>query len=181
MSIRLPFQTVPLSPGAALYRYWGAFGYRRPTCEVYLVGPAGRVECVQHTHLDTGSDYPVFEASTARALGLSPPFSRRVQVLTAGGTTALTMPDDGIVSLFITDYRECYYLPLSPIGFWSGSGGRNVLGFTGFLQYFEMRTHNDGVNRPETELTANQNFPGQHGSMVGQALRPLLRRLWISP
>jgi hypothetical protein len=91
------------------------------------------------------------------------------------------MPDDGTVALFITDYRGYYYLPSPPIGFWSGSSQHNVLGVTGFLQYFSTFTHNDGVNYPELELMENRRFPGRHGSMAGQSLDALLRQLRAAP
>src|SRR5262249_22335306 len=93
--------------------------------------------------------------ATRGPLGLSPPFRRPVAVGTAGGQAAFTFPDDGEVSLLITDYREYYYLPASPIGFWAPSVQRNVLGLTGFLQYFSMEWFNDGQTIPEVELTEN--------------------------
>jgi hypothetical protein len=61
----------------------------------------------------------------------------------AGAVQAsFTMPPDGTVSLFITDYREYYFLPAPPVGFWppapTGTTRRGVLGATGFLQLFQV-------------------------------------------
>jgi hypothetical protein len=96
---------------------------------------------------------------------------------TAGGQAAFTFPDDGEVSLLITDYREYYYLPASPIGFWALPIQHNVLGLTGFLQYFSMQWFNDGQTIPEVELTENPTFPGQHGRFAVQPIGGFLRRL----
>ena len=181
MPIRLEFQPVPLSPGMELYRYWGASGYSRPTTEVYLVGPSGNVCIVPSVHLDTGSDFAIFQPKWINSLALSPPFQRTVQVSTGGGMAAFIMPNDGEVSLLITDYREYYYLPAPPVGFWTNPNKKNVLGVTGFFQYFSTQTHNDGQSIPVIELTENRRFPGQHGSMRGESLHPLLHRLKGAP
>jgi hypothetical protein len=69
------------------------------------------------------------------------------------------MADDGEVSLLITDYRQYYYLPAPPVGFWAAPNHANVLGFTGFLQFFSSHTHNDGQSLPvgcDRAIPANQ-------------------------
>jgi hypothetical protein len=177
MAIRFPFQPVAASPGSELYRHWGASGYSRPTFDVFVIGPGGRYVCVRQAHLDTGADHVVFAPAVATSLGLTLPFAHQVGISSAGGQASFSMPPDGLLSLFITDYREYAFLRMPPVGFWSGSMTRNVLGITGFVQYFSLRTLNDGMSLPEVELEAIPNFPGLHGRFTVQPLASLFQRL----
>jgi hypothetical protein len=179
MAVRFPFQTVGLTPGTELYNYWGPQGFSRPSFDIYVVGPRGQHVHVKRAQVDSASDWVVFEPRFAIAFGLIPPFSRQVGVTTAGGQVAFTLlPRDGDLSLFVTDYTEYYFLPAPPIGFWTGPVSKNVLGTTGFLQYFSWRVLNDGVARPDLELEAIPNFPGRQGFLPRRvALADFLQQL----
>jgi hypothetical protein len=137
MPVRFPFRRVRLSPGSILYPYWGALGFFRPVIDVFTVGPAGKVVRAA-AQVDSASDYVALDPGVAVSLGLQPPFSRQFGASGAGGHRfGLTFPPDGTVSLFITDYREWYYLPAPLVGFHvapSGAALRSVLGLNGFLQ-----------------------------------------------
>ncbi len=186
MSIRLPFRSIGLSPGSMLSQYWGATGYFRPEIDLYLVGPTG--VCVAWVgQIDSSSDWVVFEDQVARQLGLSPPFSRVVSVSGIAGAVQapFTMPPDGTVSLFVTDYQEWYFLPAPPVGFWppapAGGQRRNVLGATGFLQHFQVVLHYQ-LSRPEVELIHHPGFPGKHAPFPhGVVLRDFIRGLKLPP
>jgi hypothetical protein len=78
----------------------------------------------------------------------------------------ISFPPDGLVSLFVTDYREYAWLPSPLVGFHPPTPGaasqRSVLGQTGFLQFF--RYIQDPVPPPlMVELDPIPNFPGQTG------------------
>ncbi len=169
-----------------LSRYWGAAGYFRPEIDLYLVGPTG--VCVPWVgQVDSSSDWVVFEDGVAAQLGSSPPFARVVSVSGIAGAVQaqFTMPPDGAVSLFITDYREWYFLPAPPVGFWppapTGGQRRNVLGATGFLQYFQVNLHYQ-LSRPEVELIQHSGFAGASGTFPrGAVLRDFIRGLKFPP
>lgn len=143
MPVRFPFRGVQLSAGMLLSQYWGSSGYFRPDIDIYLVGPTGH--SIPWTgQIDSMSDWVVFDDRVAVGLGLRAPFPRSVSVSGIAGAVhaQFTLPADGTVSLFITDYVEYYFLPAVPVGFWPPSPPvvqrRNVLGVTGFLQYFQV-------------------------------------------
>jgi hypothetical protein len=181
MPVRFPFQPVQVNPGMELYRYWGPSGYSRATFDVFVIGPTGQYCVARRAELDNASDWVVFDPNVARSLGLALPFSRQVWIGSAAGQTCFTMPPDGLVSLLVTDYREYYFLPSPPVGFWSGGMTKNVLGSTGFLQHFAWRVLNDGLSRPEVELEAVPNFPGQQGVFAVQPLANFFRQLRSRP
>jgi hypothetical protein len=166
-----------------LYPYWGATGYFRPKIDLYAVGPTGNYASLVG-QVDSGSDWVVLDDSVAVRLGLRGPFSRRAGVSGIAGAaqTHFTLPLDGTVSLFLTDYREYYFLPTLPVGFWPPTPAgqpprRNVLGLTGFLQHFQVIFHHQ-LSRPEVELIHTPTFPGQHGRFSAQEpLRNFLRLL----
>jgi hypothetical protein len=169
MPVRLPFRGVQLSPGALLSQDWGASSYFRPDIDFYLVGPTGNP--IPWTgQIDSCSDWVVFDDRAAGRLGLQSPFSRVVSVSGIAGAVQaqFTLPPDGTVSLFVTDYKEWYFLPAPPVGFWppspTGVPRRDVLGVTGFLQYFQVTLHYQ-LSRPEVELIHHPGFPGKHGQL----------------
>jgi hypothetical protein len=185
MPVRLPFRSIGLPPGSMLSQYWPQ-GYFRPEIDLFAVGPTGdHTPCVGH--VDSCSDWVVFDHKVAVALGLSPPFARVVPVSGIAGAAQaqFTMPPDGALSLFVTDYREWYFLPAPPVGLWppSRTGGqrRSVLGATGFLQHFQVVLHYQ-VSRPEVELIHHPGFPGRHGQLPpGVVLRDFIRGLKFPP
>jgi hypothetical protein len=167
MPLRLPCLPVQLTPGSLLYSYWGALGYHRPIFDVFIVGPGQRFTRIP-AQMDTASDYVVLDSNVATTLGLALPFPRLMGASGAGGSQAATFsfPPDGLLSLFVTDYREYAYLPSPLVGFHppaaSGVRQRSVLGQTGFLQFF--RALQDPEPRPPiVELDPIGAFPGQSG------------------
>jgi hypothetical protein len=186
MPLRLPCKPIPQSPGTLLYSYWGALGYYRPIFDVFLIGPGNQIVRVP-AQVDSASDWVVFEAGVAATLGLGFPMPRQTTLSGAAGTQSLTLsfPDDGVVSLFVTDYREYAYLPAPVIGFHqpgpAASQQRSVLGQTGFLQFF--RHLHDPVPRPPiVELDPIAGFPGQNGVLPkGGGLYDFIHRLRSGP
>jgi hypothetical protein len=175
MAVRFRFRAVTPPTGSMLAHYWGVQGYFRPEIDLYVVGPTGIV-VPWIGHIDTCSDFVVFDDRLPPQLGLSAPFSRVVGVSGIAGAAQaqFTMPPDGTVSLFLTDYREWYFLPAPPVGFWpaspAGTPRRNVLGVTGFLQHFQV-FFDYKPKRPEVELIEFAGFPGRFGTF--EAKRPL--------
>src|SRR5262249_41147156 len=154
--LRLECPGVTLTPGDVLYPYWGAHGYHRPRFDVYAAGPGGLVYWVP-AHVDTSSDFVVLRSVVAQRLGLRLPFPRQGRISGVGGPQAATFsfPPDGLVSLFMTDYREYVYLPRPLVGFHAPSPApssqRSVLGLTGFLQFFRL-IHDPEYSPPTVEL-----------------------------
>jgi hypothetical protein len=186
MSVRFLFRGVQLPPGAMLSQYWGSSGYFRPDIDIYLVGPTGN-SIPWRGHIDSLSDWVVFEDQAAVKLGLQSPFPRSVSVSGIAGAVQaqFTMPHDGTVSLFLTDYQSWYFLPSPPVGFWppspTSAPRRNVLGVTGFLQYFQVVLHYQ-LTRPEVELIHYPGFPGTFGQLPPRvALQDFIRSRKFPP
>jgi hypothetical protein len=167
MPLRFPYKQIRQSPGTLLYSYWGATGYSRPIFDVFLLGPGNRFTW-EPALVDSGADWALFRAGVAAQLGFSLPFPRQTASSGAAGAQTLpqSFPDDGVVSLFVTDYREYAYLPCPLVGFHSPGPGaanqRSVLGKTGFLQYFRV-VHDPEPMPPIVELHPITAFPGQAG------------------
>jgi hypothetical protein len=186
MPVRFRFRGVQLPAGGLLSQYWGSSGYFRPDIDLYLVGPTG--DSISWTgQIDSCSDWVVFDYRAAVGVGLHAPFPRAASVSGIAGAVQaqFTLPPDGTVSLFLTDYQEWYFLPALPVGFWppSPAGGprRNVLGATGFLQHFEVHLHYE-LSRPEVELIHHEGFPGKYGQLPPRVvLRDYIRGLKFSP
>jgi hypothetical protein len=180
MPLRLPCKQPLWSPGSVLHPYWGPLGFHRPIFDVYLIAQGGLIAKAT-PHLDTGSDYTIFSATIAQSLVLTLPFPRQTPISGAGGTYASTVsfPPDGLVSLFVTDYREYCYLPRPLIGFHQPGPGaakqRSVLGLSGFLQYFRF------VLDPSpalVELHPTAPFPGATGLLpLDRGLHKFIRSL----
>lgn len=186
MPLILPFSPAKTSPGSLLYSYWGAHGFYRPKIDVFALGPSGPVKWVP-AQIDCASDYVVLEASLAPLIGLGLPCPRQVRISSAAGTQTATIsfPPDGLVSLFVTDYREYAYLPAPLVGFHALTQGparqRSVLGQTGFLQFFRYVQDPDPTP-PIFELHPRSTFPGQHGILPrGQSLLGFIRSLRGGP
>jgi hypothetical protein len=186
MPVRFPFRRVQLSAGGLLSQYWGSSGYFRPDIDIFLVGPTGNY--TRWTgQIDSSSDWVVFDNQAAMGLGLQAPFPRVEAVSGIAGAVQahFTMPPDGTVSLFLTDYHDWCFLPAPPVGFWPASPAgvprRNVLGATGFLQYFEVRLHYE-LSRPEVELIEHLGFPGTYGELPPRVvLRDFIRSRKFPP
>jgi hypothetical protein len=65
------------------------------------------------------TDHIVLASDVAVNLGLTLPFPRQMGMSGAAGSYAMTLSflPDGLVPLFVTDYREYCYLPSPLIGF----------------------------------------------------------------
>jgi hypothetical protein len=179
-SVTLQFEAirVTLNPSMILHSYWGPSNYYRPRIGVYVVGPNGMF-CHETPLLDTGSDFVAFDSDVAHRIGLSPPFARSSQNQGAGaGPFTLTFPDDGAVSLYVTDYRHYCYLPAPLVGFLPPPvNDFAVLGVTGFLQHFKLRIDYD-ERPPRIRLTVPPSFPGVAGRFSPKrSLAEQLRRL----
>jgi hypothetical protein len=153
---------------------------------VRVVGP-GKQIVQEYANLDTCCDYVVLASGVAASLGLTLPFSRQTGVSSAGGTQAATFsfPPDGLVSLFVTDYREYAWLPGPLVGFHApgpgAAGQRSVLGQTGFLQYFRFM-QDPSPPRVMVELDPLANFPGQTGLLPKDGpLEDFIRSLRSGP
>jgi len=186
MPLRFPCLPASLTPASPLVRYWGAGGLHRPLADVWLIGPGSQIAVVQ-AQLDTAADYNLLEAGVANTFGLTLPFPRRLAMSGAAGTQAATVSfsPDGLISLFVTDYREYCYLPGPLIGFHppgpQASSQRSVLGLTGFLQYFRFILDH-GPSPPAFELHPLPSFPGQSGPLPrDRPLQDFLRGLRFGP
>jgi hypothetical protein len=184
MPLRLLCRPVQLTPGRLLHSYWGATGYYRPICDVYVMGPHLRTTRV-FAQVDTACDYVVLESKATRVLGLALPFARQEGASGAAGTqaTRFSFAPDGLVSLFVTDYREYGFLPRPPVGFHpparAGTSQRSVLGLKGFLQFFKF-VYDPEPACPFFELDPIASFPGRHGLLPsGRALFDFIRSLRV--
>jgi hypothetical protein len=176
MPLRLPCAAMSLTPGSLLSPYWGPSGIYRPRIDVFAIAPGGLVDWVS-AQIDCASDFVVLESSLALSIGLSLPFARQQGISGAAGTQAamFSFAPDGLVSLFVTDYREYAFLGGSLVGFHPpapvGTRQRSVLGLTGFLQVFKFVLDPEPT-LPFFELHPITAFPGQHGMLPRD--RPLL-------
>jgi hypothetical protein len=133
--------------------------------------------------IDTAADYVLLGSDVATDLGLTLPFPRQGGMSGAAGAHAATVsfPPEGQVSLFVTDYREYYYLPAPLVGFHPPSPlaaqQRSVLGLTGFLQHFRFVLDN-GLTPPFFELRPTPAFPGLAGLLrLDRPLADFIRSL----
>jgi len=168
MPLRFPCLPASLS-ASPLVSYWGAAGLYRPRADVWLIGPGGQVSVVQ-AQIDTAADYNLFESGIATTLGLTLPFPRQLAMSGAAGTqvASVSFSPDGLIALFLTDYREYCYLPGPLIGFHppgaQATSQRSVLGLTGFLHHFRF-VLDHGHTPPVFELHPLAPFPGLTGAL----------------
>jgi len=184
MALRVPCPAMSLTPGRLLSPYWGPLGIYRPRIDVFAIGPTGVVTRTR-AQIDSASDFVVLEAKVARSLGLTLPFARQEGVSGAAGTQAATFSfaPDGLVSLFVTDYREYAFLPGPLVGFHPPAlvpgSQRSVLGLTSFLQFFKF-VYDPEPTPPLFELHPIAVFPGQHGLLPrGRGLLDFIRSLRV--
>jgi hypothetical protein len=184
MPLRVPCPARSLTPGSLLSSYWGSSGIHRPRIDVFAVGPTGLVAWAA-AQIDSACDFVVLESRVPQLLGLPLPFPRQESVSGAAGTQAATFSfaPDGLVSLFVTDYREYAFLPCPLVGFHPPvvvpTRQRSVLGLTGFLQFFKFVLDPEPTP-PFFELHPIAAFPGQHGLLPrGRALLDFIRSLRV--
>jgi hypothetical protein len=167
MPLRLDCRTIPLTPGSVLQRHFGAAGLRRPLLDAHVVAPDGSSFAVP-AQIDSGSDYTIIESAVARHFGFSLPFPAQAQSSGAAGALAsvYSFPPAGLLSLFVTDYREFCYLTAPLMGFHppGPSRQRSVLGLAGFLEHFRFMLDH-GQSPPTFELHPLTPFPGVAGAL----------------
>jgi hypothetical protein len=154
----------------------------RPLLDLYIIGPGSRW-VVENAQIDTAADYSLLASRIASPLGLSLPYPHQVRISGAAGTQAATVsfPPDGLVSLFITDYREYAYLTQPLVGFHAptpiASSQRSVLGLTSFLEHFRFVLDLPAAP-PSFELHPQAGFPGSLGVLSrNQSLANIITRL----
>lgn len=167
MPLRLLCPRISLSRSGLLHPYWGGQGLPRPRVDLFVIGPGGTF-LIEPVQIDTAADYTLLASRLATGLKFPLPFSRQAQVSGAGGswTSIVSFPPDGLVSLFVTDYREYAYLPRPLVGFHAAGRSapvqRSVLGLTGFLQHFQF-VLDLPATPPTFILEAGAGFPGSVG------------------
>ncbi len=151
MSLVFPYDKLPtLNPIWPLY---GRLERSRPTIIVAIVGPRGTV--VRKALVDTGADDTVFPDFVATRLGVD--LSQAPIGAAAGvGPTATAILRYAELTLRISDGKE-YREWQARIGFTATPLQRPLLGFAGFLQFFDATFHGD---REFLELTVNASYRG---------------------
>ncbi len=124
----------------------------RPIIGVTLTGPHGVL--VRDARLDTGADDTVFPESCAQRIGITPSGAPTGQAGTALRATAQLWYAP--VTLRIADHQE-QRVWQAWVGFTSAPLNMPLLGFAGFLEYFD--TLFLGA-REAVELTVNASYTG---------------------
>jgi hypothetical protein len=120
---------------------------------VAVIGPADTR--IRIAHLDQGSDDTVFSEALAAQIGLDLTNAPRGSGSVVGGQKiALRYAE---VTLRITDGREQREWP-ARVGFTSTFLSHPLLGFGGFLQFFDALFRGD---HEDFELTVNSLYPGK--------------------
>jgi predicted aspartyl protease len=144
---------VPAFSPSPLPMLRGATILPRPILHVRISGPAG--DHLTDGLLDTGADYTVFELAVATQIGLDlnkAPLSSVQLVGRKPFTCAYAQ-----VQLRISDGKETFEW-LAVVGFVPFRIRRPLLGYSGFLQFFDAEFH--GAD-PEVILTPNRDFAGR--------------------
>jgi hypothetical protein len=126
----------------------------RPLLPVRITGPSG--SRLRDGLLDTGSDETILDPSVATQIGvdLSQAVEREINLVGRGPIRCRYVT----VQLQITDGVSETYLWDAVIGFAPFPSLRSLLGFAGFLQFFDAAFR--GADQ-EIELLPNVLFPGQ--------------------
>src|SRR5262249_43687810 len=141
----------------------------RPACDVWAVGPGGTISSLV-AQIDSVADYVLLGSDVAVDLGLTLPLARQAGMSGAAGAPAApgACPPEGLVSLFVTDYREYCYPPAPLVGFHppgpAAAQQRSVLGLRGFLHHFRF-TLDHGPTPPFFELDPTAAFPSRSGAL----------------
>ncbi len=130
----------------------------RALIEVGMIGPLATRP--YQGLLDTGADDAVFHESAAELIGID------LTNAPTGEATGVGMVPTPIryaqVNLRISDGRECCEWP-AWVGFTAVLLRRPLLGFAGFLQFFDATFRGA---REEVELVTNPFYPGRSGPLV---------------
>lgn len=151
MSMRFPYRLAPKNqPVVSLD---GRFARPRPLIDIAVLGPSGSV--VRPALLDTGSDDTVFSERTAAMIGVDL-------------ANAPTGPGIGFGSAVLSVRYSRVTLRIAAqserrewtawVGFTASPMPYPVLGFAGFLQFFDAHFRG-GLE--EVELAANALYPGK--------------------
>jgi hypothetical protein len=130
----------------------------RPLIQVALVGPLNT--SADLCMLDTGADDTVFPDSAAAMIGVD---LTNAPTGEAAGVGLVSTPIRyAQVILRVTDGREFCEWP-ALVGFTAAPLRRPLLGFAGFLQFFDATFRG---SREEVELVTNSLYPGRSGLLV---------------
>ena len=130
----------------------GRFVRPRPIIPVTVIGPVKAL--LRDGLLDTGADDTIFPEYVAQFIGLD--LTNAPSGLSTGVSTGVVPVRYAAVMLRLakaTERREWQ----AWVGFTAAPLRRPLLGFAGFLQYFEASFRGD---REEVELTINALYPG---------------------
>jgi hypothetical protein len=150
MALRFPY--LPVTAGHSVLSLGGRWVRPRPIVPVTIIGPAD--SRLLEGHLDTGADDTVFPEALATPLGLDLANAPVGEASGVGLATASLHYAE--VTLRITDgteRREWRAL----IGFTAARLNRPLLGFAGFLQFFDATFYG---GREEVELAVNGLYRG---------------------
>jgi predicted aspartyl protease len=150
MSLR--FRYVPLSTASPVWSLDGRSERPRPIIAVALIGPSGMAPC--DGLVDTGADDIVFPERLAQGIGID--LTAAPAGASAGVGGAVVSVRYAQVTLRLTDGQELREWP-AKVGFAPLTSNRALLGFAGFLQFFEAIFRGD---LEEVELNINSRYPG---------------------
>lgn len=150
MSIRFPY--THLRSSQPIIALGGRFVHPRPLIPVSLIGPAGTE--LKDALLDSGSDYTLFSAQSAKTIGLD--LSNAPHAVGAGIGKAVMPIRFAQASLRISDGVETREWS-AWVGFVSIPLKHPIMGFAGALQFFDL--HLRGALE-EFELAVNALYPG---------------------
>ena len=156
MSLLFPYVRVPINRPAFLLG--GQMFRSRPLVRVTLIGSSGTY--VERCLLDTAADDAVFPDVAATQAGID------LTNAPIGAASGVGFVSHQIryarVTLRITDGIEfCEWDTW--IGFTSAPLGQPLMGFAGFLQFFDADFHG---GREEVELVTSSLYPGRTGVLV---------------
>ena len=124
----------------------------RPLLAVGVIGPAGTV--VRDGLLDTGADDTVFHESIAARVGIDLTNAPSGSAIGVGASPVSVRY--AAVHLRIVGLQERRERP-AWVGFMAAPLRRPLLGYAGFLQFFDATFRGA---REEVELTVNPHYPG---------------------
>ena len=130
----------------------GQMARPRPVIDVTIIGPAGT--SIMLGLLDTGADDTVFPDWVAGRIGIDLAQAPVVSSVGVGGVPSLLHVAQ--VALRIADNKERREWT-TQVGFTSAAMRHPLLGYAGFLQFFDATFFGE---RQVVELTVNSSYPG---------------------